>query len=164
MQYNIKCIGMPTEISKLNQEDRDIILRAPAIVAIFAAVSDDGMVSENEKAESIRLAHFRTYTSEPILQDFYQEADKVFMQNFEFVMSNLPESWEEKETYLKSRIVCINDILPQFSKVYSKALVASLKSFSKHVFKSNSSFLETFMLPMFMGSVDKAGFEPKLGK
>jgi hypothetical protein len=154
---------MATEISQLSKKDRDIILRAPAIVAILAAVSDDGEVSEDEKAESIRLAHFRTYTSEPILHNYYQEADKVFEKNFEFVMANLPESWEEKEAYLKSRIICINEILPQFSKVYAESLVASLKSFSKHVFKTNSTFLQNFMLPMFMSKIDKEGFEPNIG-
>lgn len=154
---------MPTEISRLSQEDRDIILRAPAIVAILAAISDDGEVSEDEKAESIKLAHLRTYSSEPILNNYYQEVDKVFDKNFDYVMSNLPETWEEKEAYLEERIVCINEILPQFSKVYSQALVSSLKSFSKHVFKSNSSFLENFILPMFMNKVEKEGFDPKIG-
>ncbi|KAA3649048.1 MAG: hypothetical protein DWP98_07555 [Bacteroidetes bacterium] len=154
---------MPTEISKLSQEDRDILLRAPAIVAILAAISDDGDVSEHEKSEAIKLAHFRTYTSEPILHNFYKEADLVFEKNFEYVMSNLPESWEDKKIYLESRIVCINEILPKMSKVYSKALVASLKSFSRHVFKSNSSFLESFILPIFSNKIKNEGFDINIG-
>lgn len=79
-------------------------------------------------------------------------------------MANLPETWEEKEAYLKVRVTAINEILPKFSKVYADALVASLKSFSKHVFKSNSSFLQNFMLPMFMSKIDQESFDPKIGK
>lgn len=155
---------MPTEISRLTEEEREIILRAPAIVALLAAVSDDGEVSEDEKSESIRLAHLRTYSSEPILHNYYQEVDKVFEKHFDEIMADLPSSWEEKEAFLKNKITSINSILPKFSKVYAEALIASLKSFSKHVFKSNSSFLQNFMLPMFMGKIDRESFDPKIGK
>ena len=41
---------MAKEIDKLDPIDRGIILRAPAVVALLAAVSDDGIVSEDEKA------------------------------------------------------------------------------------------------------------------
>ncbi|MFT4756759.1 MAG: hypothetical protein ACI91R_001407, partial [Vicingaceae bacterium] len=40
---------MAKEIDKLDAVDRGIILRAPAVVALLAAVSDDGEVSEDEK-------------------------------------------------------------------------------------------------------------------
>ncbi len=155
---------MPTEIEKLNDEDRKVILRAPAIVAILAAISDDGQVSEGEKAESVKLAHLRTYTSAPILHNYYQRVDAHFEDNFNDIMSRLPESWEEKEAFLKSRVEAINSILPKLNDIYAKELVLSLRSFSKHVFKSNSSFLEFFILPMLMNKVDQEGFDPKIGK
>lgn len=154
---------MPTEISKLSQEDRDILLRAPAVVAILAAISDDGEVSKQEKSEAIKLSHFRTYSSEPILHNYYKEAGLVFEENFDHIMASLPESWEEKKAYLESCIVCINEILPKLSIVYSRALIASLKSFSRHVFKSNSSFLENFILPIFVNKIENEGFDIKIG-
>ncbi len=154
---------MSAEIDKLNEEDRAIILRAPAIVAILAAVSDDGEVSENEKAEAVKLSHLRTYTSPEILHNYYLEVEKVFEENFDYIMSNLPENWEEKENYLRSRVEAVNSILPKMNAVYSEELVNSLRSFSKHVFKSNSSFLENFILPMFMNKIEREGFDPHIG-
>ena len=74
---------MSTEIDKLSQEEKDILLRAPAVVAILAAISDDGEVSKHEKAESIKLSHLRTYTSEEMLHNFYSEAEKKFEVNFD---------------------------------------------------------------------------------
>lgn len=154
---------MPLAIDILNEEERAIILRAPAIVAILAAISDDGEVSENEKADAVKLSHLRTYTSPEILHNYYKEVELVFEENFSYVMANLPESWEEKEQYLKSRIVVVNSILKKLDKVYAQELINSLRSFSKHVFKSNSSFLENFVLPIFMTNLDKEGFDPMIG-
>lgn len=155
---------MSLEIDKLNDEERAVILRAPAIVAILAAISDDGEVSEDEKAEAVKLSHLRTYTSPEILHNYYKEVEKVFDKNFEHVISNLPENWEEKEQYLKSRVKSVNEIIKKLDKVYGEELINSLRSFSKHVFKSNSTFLENFVLPIFMTKMDKEGFDPMVGK
>lgn len=154
---------MSTEIAKLSPEDRNILLKAPAVVAILAAISDDGEVSKNEKAEAVKLAHLRTYTSKPLLHNYYQKVDEHFEEYFDEIMAGLPSAWEEKEAYLEGMIAELNTVLPKVDKVYAETLVLSLKTFAKHVFKSNSSFLENFILPMFMTKMDKEGFDPKIG-
>lgn len=154
---------MSSEIAKLNADEQKILLRAPSVVAILAAISDDGEVSQHEKSESIKLAHLRTYTSNPLLHNYYQKVDEVFEANFEDVMNQLPEEWKAKEEFLEGLLTELNPILPKMDKVYSETLVLSLKSFAKHVFKSNSSFLESFILPMFMNKIDAEGFNPKIG-
>ncbi|MAY83706.1 MAG: hypothetical protein CMP59_06180 [Flavobacteriales bacterium] len=155
---------MSTEIEKLTQEDRDILLRAPAVVAILAAISDDGEVSKHEKAESIKLSHLRTYTSEELLHNFYKESEMVFESNFDDIMSKLPTEWEDKEEYLEAELTELNKVLPKLNEVYAKSLVNSLKSFARHVFKSNSHFLDYFVLPVFMNKVEKESFNPKIGE
>lgn len=154
---------MSTEIENLNQEDKDILLNAPAVVAILAAISDDGEVSKHEKSESIKLSHLRTYTSDKQLHSYYKEAEKVFESNFDKIMSELPEEWKEKEAHLEARITQLNEVLPKLNEVYAKTLVDSLKSFARHVFKSNSHFLDYFVLPVFMNKVEKESFNPKIG-
>lgn len=150
------------EIDKLDQIDRDILLRAPSVVALLAAVSDDGEVSDNEKAASVRLAHLRTYTSKPILHNYYKEVDKVFEEHFENILSQLPEDWKEKERFLENRLLNLDPVLLKLDKVYADELISSLKSFAKHVFKSNSNFLQNFLLPIFTIKMND-GFDPKIG-
>lgn len=154
---------MSTEIAKLSQEDRDILLKAPAVVAILAAISDDGEVSKHEKSESIKLSHLRTYTSEPVLHNYYKEAEKVFENHFDQIMASLPAEWKEKEDFLEAELTQLKVVLPKLNDVYAKELVNSLKSFAKHVFKSNASFLDYFVLPVFMNKVEKESFDPKIG-
>jgi hypothetical protein len=150
---------MSTEIDKLTEEDKKIILRAPALVAILAAISDDGEVSGQEKAASIKLAQLRTYTSKPMLQDYYKAVDQVFEQHFEEEMSALPEDWKDKEEYLEEKLAAMSEVLPKMNDVYAKELVSSLKSFAKHVFRTGSSFLEYFVLPVFMNRIENKSFD-----
>tara|TARA_B110001469_G_C9488042_1_gene244353 strand:+ start:161 stop:628 length:468 start_codon:yes stop_codon:yes gene_type:complete len=153
---------MAKEIDKLDAVDRGIILRAPAVVALLAAVSDDGEVSEDEKAASVRLAHLRTYTSEPILHNYYKEVDKCFISDFETILAQLPKDWKDKERFLENRLTNLDPVLQKLDDVYAEELVASLKSFAKHVFKSNSNFLQNFLLPIFTIKMND-GFDPKIG-
>lgn len=143
---------------QLNEEERRILLRIPAVVAIFAAISNDGNVSANEKSESVKLSHLRTHTSPPILQEYYQEVDKDFEKNFDEIMGNLPTEWKDKEAFLEEKIVKLNQVLTKLDKRYRAELVNSLKSFAKHVFRTNSSFLKYFILPIFMNKIESDGF------
>lgn len=151
---------MSLEIDKLNPVEKAAILRAPAVVAILAAVSDDGQVSKSEKAEAVKLSQLRTYTSPEILRDYYHEVESVFESSFNEISASLPRDWEAKEDYLKSTVDTLHKIIEKLDPVYGQELIKSLRSFSKHVFKSNSSFLENFVLPMFMTKMDKEGFDP----
>jgi len=153
---------MSTEIEQLSESDREILLRAPSLVAISAAISDDGEVSKQEKAESIKLAHLRTYTAHPMLQNYYQEVDKVFAKYFEETLAILPEDWKDKENYIEEKLADLADVLPKLNEVYAKNLVISLKSFARHVFKTNSSFLKYFILPVFMNRIEKKSFKTGL--
>lgn len=154
---------MSAEIDKLDETDREILLRAPAIVALLAAISDDGEVSKSEKSESVKLAHLRTYTSHEILHNFYKEVDKVFEGYFDEEAAKMPDGKEEREKYLEGRLTDLNEVLPKLNKIYANELVLSLKSFARHVFKSNAGYLEFFVLPIFLNKIDFETFNPKIG-
>ena len=153
---------MSTELEKLSQEDRETLLRAPVLVALLAAISDDGEVSSSEKSESIKLAHFRTYTSKPILHNFYKAVDPVFEAHFDEELAKLPEEWEAKQNYLETELLTLNTVLPKLNSVYAEELITSLKSFARHVFRSNSNFLQHFVLPIFTTKLNNE-FNPKIG-
>ena len=149
---------------QLSEQERDILLKLPAVVSIFAAISNDGEVSSKEKAQSIKLSHLRTYTSSPLLHDYYKEVDKVFEQKFESILADLPPDTKDKEVYLENEITSLNKVLPKLDSRYAKELVDSLKTFSKHVFKSDSNFLKYFVLPIFLNKIEKESFNPKIGE
>jgi len=155
---------MPTELQRLDVKEQEILLRAPAIVALIAAVSDDGIVSESEKAESIKLAHLRTYSSPEILHNYYRRVDEVFADFLQEEYDQLPDTWEDKEKHLEERLTTLNSVLPKLNEVYAKELVISLKSFARHVFRSNEGYLEHFLMPIFMNKIERESFTLHIGE
>ena len=165
LQFKVTKIQiMPTEIERLSEEDQLILLKSPAIVALLAAISDDGVVSKLERAKSIKLAPVRTYSSPEILRNFYTMAESHIVDALESELPKLPQGQEEKEAYLENKLTELNQVLPKLNQVYAKELVASLKSFAKHIFESDSSVLEYFILPIFMNKIEKESFNPKIGE
>ena len=77
-------------------------------------------------------------------------------------MAQLPEDWKEKERFLENRLTNLDPILQKLNSVYAEELITSLKSFEKHVFKSNSNFLQNFLLPIFTVKMND-DFDSKIG-
>lgn len=149
---------MTTEFDHLSEEERKLLFKAPAMVAVFAALYDDGVVEPKEKADAIRLAHLRTFTSAEVLHSYYEKVDSDFEQNFDAVLDNLPEGKEERDEYLEKQLKVIGKILTKVEIEFADGLARSLKSFSRHVFKANSHFLEYFLLPGVINHIEKAIF------
>lgn len=149
---------MTTEFDHLSEQEKTLLFKAPAMVAVYAAMYDDGIVDEKEKADAIRLAHLRTFTSPEALHSYYEKVDTEFEQNFDAVIDELPSEKEERDEFLEKRLKEIGKILAKVETEFADDLARSLKSFSRHVFKANSHFLEYFLLPGVINHIDKAIF------
>lgn len=152
---------MAPEINRLNESDKKTLLEAPAVVSILSALSADGTIDPNEKAEAIRLAHLRTFTSPEILNNYYKEVELNFENNMNNIINNLPLDYEAKKEYLRNELKKLAPILAKLDREFSMTLIDSLKSFAKHVFKAHSHFLEYFILPVFMNEIEKEIFRDK---
>jgi hypothetical protein len=141
--------------NNLSQEEREEIYRAPVLFAVLAAVSDDGEISQTERTDAIKLAHLRTYTSPKILHDFYGEVDKIFEKEFDKLSQELPSEEEEQKKFLEQKIDHTKQVMKKLDRDYAIHLTQSLKSFSRHIFKSESSLLEYFILPVIMSDLEK---------
>ena len=146
-------------INRLRENDKKILLEAPAVVAVLSALSADGTIDENEKAEAIKLAHLRTFTSPDILNNYYKEVELSFESNMNRIIQDLPTEKESKKEFLRNELKKLTPVLAQLDREFSMTLLDSLKSFARHVFKSNSHFLEYFVLPVFMNDIEKEIFK-----
>jgi hypothetical protein len=149
---------MSTEFQNLNTEEKKTLLEAPAIVSVLSALSADGTIEENEKAEAIRLSHLRPFTSPEILNDYYKEVEINFEKNLNQLINKLPPETDAKKEYLRDELRRLTPILTKMDKEFSMTLVDSLKSYARHVFKAHSHFLEYFVLPVFMNDIEKEIF------
>lgn len=149
---------MSTELENLKEEERKILLEAPAVVSVLSALSVDGTIEENEKAEAIRLSHLRPFTSPEILNDYYKEVEINFENNLNNLINKLPADNESKKEFLRNELRKLTPVLAKMDREFSMTLIDSLKSYARHVFKAHSHFLEYFILPVFMNEIEKEIF------
>ena len=71
---------------------------------IYAAVHNDGVVDESEKAEAIKQTHVRSFSTEAYLMPIYKHLDANFESLFDAYSSTLTGTLEEKEELIQAKI------------------------------------------------------------
>ena len=144
---------MIKEFEILNFDEQQFLLKATALVSIYAA-SLDGKLDEHENEEAKKLAHLRTYTAAPMLRTFYMEIEPNFSAYYNELIENLPE--ENKIYFLTQEIKKLNQILMKLENSFSVELKKSLISYAKHISNSKKNFLESFLFPMDIAGISES--------
>lgn len=131
----------------LSPHEKDKLLKYPSYISLLAADSD-GEIDEKEKKSAIKFSHIKTYSSNPVLFEFYNEADKVFEANIEQLINELPKGKDERETAIKNELAEIEKILLKLDKDYASAIRHSMKSFKDHVSKAHNNVLQYLIFPV----------------
>ncbi|MDN3668210.1 hypothetical protein QWY93_02555 [Echinicola jeungdonensis] len=137
---------MQKEFEKLSQQDRELLLKAPVLVSLLAA-STDGAFDEEEKADAIELAHFRTFTAIPELQPFYREVEKIIKSQWEQLTQQYSPLDEMNHQALGQEVEEVNKVILKLDEDYARWLTKSLKSYAKHVSEIHRNFFEFFVFP-----------------
>jgi hypothetical protein len=132
---------------KLSIQENEALLRFPVYISILAS-NNDGILDEAEKKAAIGLAHLKTFSCNPLLKDFYLEAEKVFENNLERLDKELPEEKGTREETIKKELSDLEMILLKLGKKYTSAMHNSMKSFKEHVLKASHSVIVDFILPL----------------
>lgn len=135
------------QFSTLTESEKEVLLKFPAYITLLAANSD-GLLDKAEKREAIKLEHIKTFTADPLLQEFYREADKVFKNNLQQINKNLPEGREPREVDIKTELMKLEKIVLKLGEDYTSAMHRSMKSFKDHVSKAHHNVLIDFVFPM----------------
>lgn len=138
---------MIEQFEKLTSEERILLLKAPVLVSVLASCSFNE-VNESQKADAIKLAHIKTFTSTPRLVPYYEEVEKDFERQFEAIAKDYFPFDEPKRKALKETISTINKVLDKLDKDYARELHQSLKTYAAHVEKAAHSVFQDFIFPM----------------
>jgi hypothetical protein len=145
---------METGINNLSVTEKEILFAAPALVTLLTAMDEEGNIDEESLTEAVKLAHWRTFTSAPILTDYYVEADKRFEENVRKIREQLPEK-EKRTEFLKAAVLNLTGILAKVQKDFGEALSKSLKTFANFIIKVRTPVLEYFFLPIDVNEAEK---------
>ena len=140
---------MINEFEKLTNEERDLLYKAPALVSVLASSSFNEIeINKSQKADAIKLAHFKTFTAMPLLLPYYAEVEKGFKVAFEAAIKKYFPFDEAKRNELKKEMEHTNLIIKKLDKEYAEALSKSFEKYSKHVKAATHSVFQDFIFPM----------------
>jgi glutamyl-tRNA reductase len=136
-----------TPFKTLSEKENKMLLKFPAYISLLAANWNDKL-DDVEKESAIKLAHIKTFSCEPLLAEFYKEADKVFEKNIEQLDKDLPKEKEKRATAIELELSHLEKIVSKLGKKYVSVMHNSMKSFKKHVSKAHNSVLVDFIFPI----------------
>ena len=132
---------------ELTESENKELLKFPAYISLLAADSDDKFDKSEEKS-SIKFSHIKTFSSDPLLTEFYKEADKVFKRNIEQLDKELPKERKPRETAIKNELSKLEKIVLKLGEEYTTVMHRSMKSFKDQVSQAHHSVLVDFIFPM----------------
>jgi len=132
-------------LSGLSASEEQLLHKAPVLVGVIAAMKD-GKASPSELKDAVKLAHFRTFTSSPILKAFYTACDRDFKKNLDHMMIELKRDEEGTMNQMHVDLTAIDIMIDKMPGEFRTALEQSLYSFGKHVSKADHSWLDDLAL------------------
>lgn len=143
------------QFKNLSELEKTALLKFPAFISLLAANIDDKL-DDADKKSAIKFAHIKTFSCDPLLTEFYREADKVFENNIEQLDKDLPKERESREEAIKKELLNLDKILLKLGKQYALVMHRSMKSFKEHVSKAHHNVLVDFLFPLpIPGLTDK---------
>jgi len=140
--------NISTSIFKnISAKEKNILLKYPAYISLLASNSD-GCLDDAEIHSATELAYIKTFSSNPLLDEFYTDAYAVFEMNLIELNRNLPKGKDDREVNIKKELACIEKIVLKIGKNYASALHRSMESFKEHVEKAHRSPLVDFIFPI----------------
>ncbi len=132
------------ELTELENKE---MLKFPAFISLLAANSDNKLDAA-EKQSAIKFSHIKTYSCNPLLTEFYKEADNFFENNIQQLDKDLPKEKTDREAALKKELLTLEKVVLKLGEEYIAVIHQSMKSFTEHVSQAHHSVLVDFIFPM----------------
>jgi len=133
----------------LSQKENEALLKFPAYISMLAAENNDKL-DEVEKKTVIKFAHIKTYSCDPLLTEFYLEADKNYENIIDQLDKDLPRGKAIREAAINRELLKLEKIVLKLSEDYSSTFHRSMESFKEHVSKAHHNVLVDLLFPLPM--------------
>jgi hypothetical protein len=133
--------------SKLNEQDKKALLEYPALISLLAA--KNGASLDNRELRSVlRLNHIKTFSSDPMLSDYFTDLEMTFEKTMADLNRHLPAAKEEREQAIHQELARLEVILAKLGVAYASVMHKNMRAYAEHVSKAHRNVLEYFVLPM----------------
>lgn len=137
-----------TTYHDLSPDRKKELLKFPAYVSLLAANYHNNGIDAEERKSAIDFSHIKTYSVNPLLKEFYEDAEKEFEQTIDLLNEMLPKNKKEREVILRNELDKLEKILLSMDSEYAHALHESMKSYKEHVARAHHSLMEYLIFPI----------------
>lgn len=123
------------EFENLTKEEKDMMLKAPALIAVMIAGADN-RIEPQELKRAVELVNIKTFSEKQDIQPFYEEVAKTINQDIDAVVGALPGGAEERNAVISDELAKLNKIFSRLKGKFAHDLYASLKHYAHMVAQS----------------------------
>lgn len=134
------------QLVNLSDTERDLLYKAPAIIAVLAAGAD-GEISELQREEAIKRVDIKAFAAPEMVRSYYAHAAENFEQDMAEVIVRYAPLNDGAMTRLKGEVDNINHIINKLEPALGEMLRKSLTAYARHVRNADSDFVANYLLP-----------------
>lgn len=131
---------MIPEFSKLSEEEKDLMYKAPVLVSVLIAGAD-GNIDSTERTEAVEVAKSKQSRAREALIDYYQVVGQSFEEKFNGLLAALPQDTASRNKAIEDELSKINAILTKIDKNWSVKFHSSLKDLAKKIAEASGGIL-----------------------
>lgn len=124
----------------IDDAQKKLLIDAIAQITVLIAGAD-GIIDTAETAWATKLTKIRSYASEELLNEFYQNVGKTFTEDLNAKILALPKETDPRTSVLVEELTLLNEPLAKLPNPIGAALYESYTSFAKHVAEASGGFL-----------------------
>ncbi len=128
------------QLSKLTENEREIVKNAPVWVSIYVALADFRITKE-ERRKIVQIVHTKTFSEKNDLSEMYKELDLNIESRLEEAIKSIPDSQDEKEPFVREKLEEFNSVLQKLPVVFGRQLYKSLKDFAVYTAQASGGIL-----------------------
>jgi len=133
--------------SVLNEKEKEQLLKFPAYISLLASTAEEG-IDKQGKNTAVKITHVKTFSSDPILLDFYKEAEGIFEKTITNLDNELPHNKEDTKLAINQELNKLEPLLKKLDPEFAIVLRLSMESYKYYISKAHRNVLEYFIFPM----------------
>ena len=135
------------KFKSLSSHEQELLHKFPAYISILAA-NIDGYFDEAEELSAVEFSQIKTYSSDPLLIEFFQDVDKNFKRNIDQLNKALPLGKVNRDRVIKKKLLELGNIVRKLGPDYAAVMHKSMQSFKDHVSRAHHNVLIDFIFPI----------------
>lgn len=131
----------------LNEKEKEQLVKFPAYISLLASTVEGG-IDKVEMKTAVKITHVKTFSSDPILLDFYKQAEGIFEKTITNLDNELPPNKEDRKIAITKELNKLESLLKKLDPEFAIVLRRSMRSYKYYISKAHRNVLEYFIFPM----------------